>query len=72
MALFSESDESVLYHCALRSYQDTLYADMGSQFYRDCGISGKVDFIFGDVADVFQNCDILARLPQQNTVTVEG
>lgn len=75
VALLSESDQSVVYRCALRSYQDTLYAKSGMQFYRECKISGTVDFIFGDAAAVFQNCDILARLPiqgQQNTVTAEG
>jgi pectinesterase len=75
VALFSKSDQSVVYRCALRSYQDTLYAESERQFYRECKISGTVDFIFGDAAAVFQNCDILARLPiqgQQNTVTAEG
>lgn len=75
VALLSNSDQSVVFRCALRGYQDTLYAELGRQFYRECKISGTVDFIFGDAAAVFQNCDILARLPiqgQQNTLTAEG
>ncbi|OEL35663.1 putative pectinesterase/pectinesterase inhibitor 44, partial [Dichanthelium oligosanthes] len=75
--LLLESDQSVLYRCALRGYQDTLYCRRSSsrQFYRACTISGTVDFIFGDAAAVFQNCNILARLPiqgQENTITAQG
>ncbi|KAL0333640.1 UNVERIFIED_CONTAM: Pectinesterase/pectinesterase inhibitor PPE8B [Sesamum angustifolium] len=45
------------------------------QFYRECIITGTVDFIFGDGAVVFQNCQIQARkgLPnQKNTITAQG
>lgn len=45
------------------------------QFYRECRVSGTVDFIFGDATAVFQKCQILARkgLPdQKNTVTAHG
>lgn len=75
VALMSESDHSVLYRCSLQGYQDTLYARRNNQFYRECHISGTVDFIFGDAAAVFQKCDIVARLPlrgQGNTITAQG
>ncbi|PIN00471.1 Pectinesterase [Handroanthus impetiginosus] len=71
----SDSDLSVLYRCAIRGYQDTLYAHSLRQFYRECKISGTIDFIFGNGAAVFQNCEILARkgLPnQKNTITAQG
>ena len=45
------------------------------QFYRECKISGTVDFIFGNGKAVFQNCEITARngLPnQKNTITAQG
>ena len=45
------------------------------QFYRECRISGTIDFIFGDGSVVLQNCDILVRkgLPnQKNTITAQG
>ncbi|WVZ81600.1 hypothetical protein U9M48_028955 [Paspalum notatum var. saurae] len=60
VALMSESNHSVIYHCSLQGYQDTLYVRMGKQFYRERHIFGTVDFIFGDTAAVFQNCKILA------------
>ncbi|KAI3447261.1 hypothetical protein Pfo_003926 [Paulownia fortunei] len=75
VAFRSDSDLSVLYRCAIKGYQDTLYAHSQRQFYRECKITGTVDFIFGDGTVVFQNCQILARkgLPnQKNTITAQG
>ncbi|KAG8373878.1 hypothetical protein BUALT_Bualt11G0071100 [Buddleja alternifolia] len=75
VAFRSDSDLSVLYRCAFTGYQDTLYAHSQRQFYRECKITGTVDFIFGDGTVVFQNCQILARkgLPnQKNTITAQG
>ncbi|XP_020270521.1 probable pectinesterase/pectinesterase inhibitor 32 [Asparagus officinalis] len=67
VSLRSDSDLSVYYKCAFKGYQDTLYARSGHQFYRDCVITGTVDFIFGDAAAIFQHCQIRDRvaLPQQ-------
>ncbi|VVB18316.1 unnamed protein product [Arabis nemorensis] len=45
------------------------------QFYRDCDITGTVDFIFGNAAVVFQGCNIRPRQPlpgQSNTITAQG
>ncbi|KAK4784911.1 hypothetical protein SAY86_001600 [Trapa natans] len=75
VALRSDSDLSVFYRCSVKGYQDTLYTHTMRQFYRDCRISGTVDFIFGNGAVIFQNCLIQAKkgLPQQkNTVTAQG
>ncbi|KAL0308367.1 UNVERIFIED_CONTAM: Pectinesterase/pectinesterase inhibitor PPE8B [Sesamum radiatum] len=75
VAFRSDSDLSVLYRCAFRGHQDTLYAHSMRQFYRECKITGTVDFMFGDGTAVFQNCDILARkglANQKNTITAQG
>jgi pectinesterase len=65
VALLLQSDRSVLYRCKLCGYQDTLWcaSSTSKQLYRECTISGTVDFIFDAAAAVFQNCDIRARMP---------
>ncbi|KAJ0803296.1 putative pectinesterase [Helianthus annuus] len=74
VALRSGSDLSVFYQCSFEGYQDTLYVHSNRQFYRECDIYGTVDFIFGNAAVVFQNCNIYARNPpnKTNTVTAQG
>ncbi|KAL6340352.1 hypothetical protein AAG906_005804 [Vitis piasezkii] len=74
VALRSGSDLSVYYQCSFEGYQDTLYTYSERQFYRECDIYGTVDFIFGNAAVVFQNCNIYARNPPNkiNTVTAQG
>ncbi|XXG80570.1 hypothetical protein AAC387_Pa09g1406 [Persea americana] len=75
VALRSGADFSTFYSCSFEGYQDTLYTHSLRQFYRDCDIYGTVDFIFGNAAVVFQNCNIYARLPisgQSNTITAQG
>ncbi|EPS60557.1 pectinesterase, partial [Genlisea aurea] len=75
VAFRSASDQSVYYRCSFDGYQDTLYAYSNRQFYRECDISGTIDFIFGNSAVVFQDCNIYPRQPlanQFNTVTAQG
>ncbi|KHN10482.1 Putative pectinesterase/pectinesterase inhibitor 32 [Glycine soja] len=75
VALRSDSDLSVFYRCGIYGYQDSLYAHSLRQFYRECKISGTVDFIFGHANAVFQNCTILAKKglqSQKNTITAQG
>ncbi|GLT59985.1 hypothetical protein SLA2020_327780 [Shorea laevis] len=75
VAMRSGSDFSVFYRCTFDAYQDTLYAHSNRQFYRECKITGTIDFIFGNAAVVFQNCNIQPRQPlplQFNTITAQG
>ncbi|ERN03321.1 hypothetical protein AMTRI_Chr02g219740 [Amborella trichopoda] len=75
VALRVDSDQSAFYHCAIKGYQDTLYAHSLRQFYRECDIYGTIDFIFGNGAAFFQNCRILARKPLYNqkiSITAHG
>ncbi|KAL3502234.1 hypothetical protein ACH5RR_036683 [Cinchona calisaya] len=75
VALMSSADQSVFFRCRIEAFQDTLYSHSNRQFYRECNIYGTVDFIFGNSAVVFQNCNILPQKPmlnQQNTITAQG
>ncbi|KAJ6704494.1 PECTINESTERASE [Salix viminalis] len=75
VALRVSSDMSVFLNCRMDGYQDTLLYQAKRQFYRNCVISGTVDFIFGYGAAVIQNSLIVVRRPnanQQNTVTADG
>ncbi|KAF3447230.1 hypothetical protein FNV43_RR12410 [Rhamnella rubrinervis] len=75
VALRSGADFSTFYRCSFEGYQDTLYTHSKRQFYRECDIYGTVDFIFGNAAVVFQNCNIYPRKPnsgQFNPITAQG
>ncbi|KAM7276392.1 hypothetical protein ACFE04_018258 [Oxalis oulophora] len=63
-------DFAAFYRCAFTGYQDTLYVHSFRQFYRECDISGTVDFIFGNAAVVFQECNIISRSPIPGQTTV--
>ncbi|GKU86883.1 hypothetical protein SLEP1_g1355 [Rubroshorea leprosula] len=75
VAVRSGADLSAFYSCSFEGYQDTLYTHSLRQFYRDCDIYGTVDFIFGNAAVVFQNCNLYPRRPmdgQFNAITAQG
>lgn len=74
VALRSGSDLSVFYQCSFEGYQDTIYVFSERQFYKNCNIYGTVDFIFGNAAVVFQNCNIFPKRPPNgtNTLTAQG
>ncbi|XP_027167376.1 pectinesterase 3-like [Coffea eugenioides] len=75
VAVRSGSDRSVFHQCSFDGFQDTLYSHTNRQFYSKCDIIGTVDFIFGNAAVVFQDCNILPRQPlpdQFVTITAQG
>lgn len=70
VALRINADLSALYKCAFSGYQDTLYVHSFRQFYRECDISGTIDYIFGNAAVVIQDCNIVSRMPMPGQFTV--
>ncbi|KAL9393403.1 hypothetical protein Peur_012688 [Populus x canadensis] len=61
-----DGDLSIIENCEFLGSQDTLYAHSLRQFYKSCRIEGNVDFIFGNSAAIFQDCQILVRPRQEN------
>lgn len=75
VAVRNGADLSTFYSCSFEGYQDTLYVHSLRQFYRECDIYGTVDFVFGNAASMFQNCNFYPRLPmsgQFNAITAQG
>jgi pectinesterase len=75
VALRVQSDQAVFYQCYFDGYQDTLYTHAQRQFFRDCTVTGTIDFIFGNSQVVLQSCLILPRKPmanQANIITAQG
>ncbi|OMO98296.1 Pectinesterase, catalytic [Corchorus olitorius] len=79
VAFRSDSDLSVIENCEFLGNQDTLYVHSLRQYYKKCRIQGNVDFIFGNSASLFQDCEILVA-PRQlkpekgenNAITAHG
>ena len=55
------SDRATVVDCVISGWQDTLYANAGRAYFKDCIILGHVDFIFGAGTAVFDDCDIVSR-----------
>ncbi|KAF2174495.1 carbohydrate esterase family 8 protein [Zopfia rhizophila CBS 207.26] len=58
VALTANGMRQGYYGCQFKSFQDTLYAKAGYQYYSNCYIEGAVDYIFGDGAAWFGECTI--------------
>ena len=61
VAVLVEADRAVFRTCRFLGWQDTLYAKGGRQYYENSYIEGHVDFIFGQAAAVFANCQIHSK-----------
>ncbi|HKS49124.1 MAG TPA: pectinesterase family protein [Amycolatopsis sp.] len=66
VAMKATGDRMVFDDVTFLGHQDTLYADtaavgtVGRQYYRNCAISGDVDFLFGRATAVFDRATITA------------
>jgi pectinesterase len=58
LAMRVDSDRVVFRNCRFLGWQDTLLANHGRHYFRDCYIAGAVDFIFGSATAFFENCRI--------------
>ncbi|XP_057772214.1 pectinesterase-like [Salvia miltiorrhiza] len=75
VAVRASGDVGIFYNVHMDGYQDTLYPHIQRQLFRECRISGTVDFIFGNAIAVFQKCELVVRKPdphQACMVTAQG
>ncbi|XP_015164959.1 pectinesterase [Solanum tuberosum] len=75
VALRISGDRGAVFDCSIEGNQDTLYYQTFRQFYRNCVVSGTIDFIFGMGSAVIQNSEIILRRPRstsKNTITADG
>jgi pectinesterase len=61
LALRVDSDRAVLLDCCIIGWQDTLMVNNGRDYFQDCYIAGRVDFIYGSATAWFQDCEIHSR-----------
>lgn len=61
LALRVDADRAVFKNCRLLGWQDTVMLNGGRQYFKDCTIEGRVDFIYGDGTAVFDGCHIHSK-----------
>ncbi len=61
LALRVDADRAVFTHCRLLGWQDTLLVNNGRQYFTNCYIEGRVDFIYGSGTAVFDHCEIHSK-----------
>ncbi|XP_028786557.1 pectinesterase-like [Neltuma alba] len=75
VAVRTQAAHAAFFQCAFRGFQDTLYVQAGIQLFRECEITGTIDFIFGASRTLIQKSKIILRKPmenQQDIVVADG
>ena len=61
LALRVDGDRAVFNHCQLLGWQDTLMLNRGRDYFTNCLIAGRVDFIYGSATAVFDRCELRSK-----------
>ncbi len=61
LALRVDGDRAIFNRCRILGWQDTLMVNNGRDYFTNCYIAGRVDFIYGSAAAVFQDCEIHSK-----------
>jgi pectinesterase len=55
------ADRALFENVRVLGHQDTLFVDAGRALFRNCFISGSVDFVFGAGRAFFESCELQSR-----------
>jgi pectinesterase len=58
VALLLQGDQQAFQNCKFLGYQDTLYTKGGRAYFKNCYVSGDIDFIFANGTSVFDHSTI--------------
>lgn len=61
LALRVDGDRAIFNRCRMLGWQDTLLVEKGRQYFTNCYVEGRVDFIFGSATAVFDHCQIHSK-----------
>lgn len=61
LALRIDGDRAVVRNCRILGWQDTVMLNGGRQYFKDCYIEGRVDFIYGSGTSVFEDCELHSK-----------
>jgi len=61
LALRVDGDRAVFGGCRLLGWQDTLMMNAGRDYFTNCHVEGRVDFIYGSATAVFDRCEIHSK-----------
>jgi pectinesterase len=61
LALRVDGDRAVFKQCRMLGWQDTLMLNLGRDYFTNCYVAGRVDFIYGSAAAVFDHCEIHSK-----------
>jgi pectinesterase len=61
LALRVDGDRAIFNHCRMLGWQDTLMINNGRQYFTNCYLEGRVDFIYGSATAVFDHCEIHSK-----------
>ena len=67
LAISVTGDRETFRHCRFLGWQDTVYINDGRDYFADCYIEGRVDFIFGNATAVFDHCLIHSKNNPDNS-----
>ncbi len=61
LALRVDGDRAVFERCRMLGWQDTLMINNARQYFTNCYVEGRVDFIYGSATAVFDSCEIRSK-----------